>query len=253
MSRHAPWGRALPAGDAAVLLEFGDRIAEDVNEEVQNFAETLFGAGIEGIRGIVPGYASLLVEYDPFAWEYDRLLSLLAGLPPAPVGRHRRSHVIPVLYGGYAGPDLEAAAEALGRSPADLVHEHADRDYRIYCLGFSPGFPLCGILPEGLRLPRRAIPRTKVPPGSVAIAGMQTGIYPLETAGGWHLIGRTPLRLFRWDLPDPVPYGPGDTLRFRAVTEEEYLAIEAREASGDMVPETTLSPREASHGFDPRR
>ena len=249
-----PWRRALPAGDAAVLLEFGDCIAEDINEEVQRFARVLFKAGIPGVRDIVPTYASVLVAYDPFAWEHETLIEMLASLPLTNgQGPQRRCHVIPVLYGGDAGPDLGKAAQALGLSPAELAGRHADRDYRIYCLGFSPGFPLCGVLPEELRLPRRAAPRTKVPPGSVAIAGMQTGIYPLESAGGWHLIGRTPLRLFRWDQPDPVPFQPGDTLRFRIVTKEEYRTLEARMASGDTILKTSASREEAAHDGDPRR
>ena len=234
-----PWRRVLPAGDSALLLEFGDAIDEGTSDGVQRLAARLQGKALSGVHGAIPGFATLLVEYDPMAWEADRLVSALRSLAahPAPPPARRR-HLIPVLYGGLHGEDLGEVAAALGMEQAEVVRLHAERDYRIYCLGFSPGFPLCGALPPELRLPRRATPRTRVPAGSVAIAGQQTGVYPLETAGGWHLIGRTPVPLFRWDGEEPVPYRPGDLLRFRPIGEEEFAALEEQARRGEAAVES---------------
>jgi inhibitor of KinA len=183
---------------------------------------------LPGITEIIPAYATLLVEWDPAVTRCETVIRALSRLDPpdggAGVARHFR---VPVLYGGAAGPDLEEAARALGLTADSLAGRHQAGCYRIFCLGFSPGFPLAGPLPEELTLPRRGSPRTRVPPGSVGIAGRQTGIYPLATPGGWHLIGRTPLRLFNPAAASPVAWKPGDSLSFYQVTEEEFHALEA--------------------------
>lgn len=218
--------RARRAGDEALLVEFGDTVVPLANERAQTFAEAVRAAGLPGVRGVTAGYLSVLVEYDSVRVEEEELLSQLALLPTSSqTQRAPRHHVIPVHYGGSDGPDLDSVATATGLTPDEVVALHAGQGYRVYCLGFSPGFPLCAPLPEVLRLPRRSEPRTNVLPGSVAIAGMQTGIYPLATSGGWHLIGRTPVTVFSWDRPDAAGIRPGDTLQFRAVGEDEYLAL----------------------------
>lgn len=235
-----PWRRALLAGDAAVLLEFGESIDEETSEKVHRVAKALGDAALPGVRDAVPGYATILVEYDPATWEAEALLLAIAGLRAhAPSSLGRRRHVIPVLYGDEWGPDLQDAAQSLGLRAADVVALHADRDYRIYGLGFSPGFPYCGVLPAQLRLPRRDTPRTKVPAGSVGIAGAQTGVYPLESPGGWHLIGRTPLPLFQWDREQPAALQAGDMVRFRPILAAEYDDLAARARGGEELLQST--------------
>lgn len=223
----------LDAGDEAFLLIFGERLDPEVNARVQAFADALRSAGIRGLRDVVPGYLSLLVTYDAATRDGDELREELAAVRPATgTIRPPRHHEIPVCYGGAYGPDLEDVATQTGLSPEEVVRLHAGRDYRVYCLGFSPGFPYAAELPRALRLPRRPTPRLKVPQGSVGIAGLQTGIYPLETSGGWHLLGRTPLTIFDWTASRPARILPGDSISFRPIGEEEFLRLEAAERQG---------------------
>ncbi len=237
--------RVLPAGDEGLLFEFGSDIDEATNQRVQDFAEALRLARIPGVRSITPGYLSVLVEYDGGLRHQGAMEQVLSAAGAASVQqRMARHHLIPVCYGGAFGPDLEDVAVATGLVPQEVVRLHASQEYRVYCLGFSPGFPLCAPIPAALRLPRRSQPRLRVPEGSVAIAGMQTGIYPLETAGGWHLIGRTPARVFSWNDPSVTMILPGDTISFRPVGEEEYLEIADRAASAET------SARVAAGGAD---
>jgi inhibitor of KinA len=229
-----PWTRALPAGDGAVLLEFGTRIDPVTNAAVHRVFQAIEADPPAGVTGLIPAYATLLVEFDPRLTTRTELLAALAGRryggePPAP-----RRVVLPVLYGGEAGPDLEEVARWAGVSPDEVVRLHADRDYRIYCIGFAPGFPLSGIVPEAIQVPRRASPRTRVPRGSVAIAGQQTGVYPAESPGGWHLLGKTPVPLFDLARTPPVPYRPGDLIRFRSVDAATYAELAARWAAGEL-------------------
>lgn len=234
-SGHA-FTRVLQAGDEGLLFEFGAGIDPIVNARAQAFAETVRAARIPGVRGVTPGYLSVLVEFDTGQVDARDLPGALAALGGAAApGRPARRHAIPVCYGGEMGPDLEEVASATGLAPDEVVRLHAGQEYRVYCLGFSPGFPLCAPLPAALRLPRRSQPRTRVPQGSVAIAGLQTGIYPLETAGGWHLIGRTPASVFAWGRPNAAAILPGDTIAFRPVGEEEYREIADRAAIAETL------------------
>jgi KipI family sensor histidine kinase inhibitor len=209
------WPRLLPLGDRGLLVEFGAEVSPEVNALVRG-AEPLL-ARLPGVCETVPAFRSLLLVYDPVRTTFDRLAeqaeAVARGAGPAP-DDGGRFHEIPVAYGDGWGPDLDAVAAALGMPAAEVIRLHAATPYRVYMLGFSPGFPYLGLLPEALRLPRRATPRTRVPAGSVAIADAFTGIYPQDTAGGWHLLGRTPLRLFDPLRPSPFLLAPGDRVRF---------------------------------------
>lgn len=219
----APWGSVRMAGDSAILLEFGESTDPVVNGRVQRAYKTLAELSLDGVRGLVPAFASLLVEYDPLAVKTEVLVGLICGMDFDEASDDAgRVWDIPVRYGGDYGPDLDDVASRLDRTPEAVVNLHQSQPYRIYCLGFAPGFPLAGILPPELRLPRRSTPRTAVYAGAVAIAGAQTGIYPAKTPGGWHLIGQTPMPLFDWRASPPCRYAPGDFLRFRAVSIEEH-------------------------------
>jgi inhibitor of KinA len=177
---------------------------------------------------VVPAFSTILVRYDSLATDYDRMRDALLRLKP-----HRgqrplpRRFVVPVAYGGRLGPDLEGLARLHGLSAEKVVALHAGRDYRIASLGFSPGFPYLEGLPKELVTPRLPTPRTRVPAGSVGIGGRFTGIYPQAAPGGWHIIGRTPCRLFSPRHIPPVPYQVGDVVRFQPISEAEFDRLAA--------------------------
>jgi KipI family sensor histidine kinase inhibitor len=217
--------RVLDAGDAALLVVLGGEVDVAVNRRVHRLARLLTErhADDPSWGRPVPAYASLLVPYDPLRLTArearQSLADVLAGWttldsgdPAPPIGRER---LVTVRYGGRDGPDLGEVARRLGRSEADVIERHSAVAYTVFMLGFSPGFPYLGPLPDELVLPRRANPRTSVPAGSVAIAGRQTGIYPAATPGGWHLIGRTDAVLWDPSRERPALLEPGDTVRFQ--------------------------------------
>lgn len=218
-------------GEAALLVVLGDRVDPSVNARVYRIAARLLaggGAG-PGLRRPVPAYASLLVPFDPERIEaaaarraVEEVLADPAVEEPGPeagpgAAGDRAPVEIPVRYGGSDGPDLDEVAARLGRSLDEIVALHTAPVYRVFMIGFSPGFPYLGPLPSELELPRRAEPRSRVPAGSVAIAGRQTGIYPTESPGGWHLIGRTGERLWDPAADPPSRLDPGDLVRFVAI------------------------------------
>ena len=212
----------VPFGEDALLAVFGASIDVELNRRVHALASLVREerAGGAGWGPPVPGYGSLLVPYDPGRSSLDRarreLRTLCRRLPDASPAEERGEEIeVRVRYGGTDGPDLDEVAGLLGLRPADVVELHCSVAYRVFLLGFSPGFAYLGELPAALRVPRRASPRTRVAAGSVGIAGAQTGIYPRETPGGWQLIGRTDAVL--WDVrrDPPALLTPGDRVRFR--------------------------------------
>ena len=220
--------RMEPLGDQALLVILGDRIDPGVNDQVHQLAALVGAGGLPGVTDLVPAYATLAVHYDPAAWnaaalraELDRIWAdAAAAAPPAP-----RLVEIPVCYGLGFGPDLAEVAAHCGLAEAEIIARHSAAEYRVYMLGFAPGFAYLGGLDPAIAAPRRQTPRLKVPAGSVGIAGMQTGIYPLETPGGWQIIGRSPQRLFRPGQADPCLLRPGDRLRFVPIDLDAYLAF----------------------------
>ncbi|MDQ6772833.1 MAG: 5-oxoprolinase subunit PxpB [Candidatus Dormibacteraeota bacterium] len=205
--------RIEPLGDAAVLVELGQRVDTALNTRALALAAAVRRR--RDVREAVPGYASVVVHYDPEQITYRGLASAIRKLaaqhPPALT--QGRTHRIPVTYDG---PDMAATAEALDLSPEAIIRLHTGQTYRCFMIGFVPGWAFLGPLPEPLRLPRRHVPRTHVPPGSVAIANAQTGVYPLPSPGGWHLIGRTAVRMFLPESDPPCLLRPGDRVRFFA-------------------------------------
>lgn len=218
-----------PVGDAALLVEVEGPpgITPEVNAVVLQLDAALLRAGLAGVRETVPAYRTVLVLFDPEATDVARLSREIQALPlhAVDLAPARRWH-LPVAYGGAQGPDLLEVARQTGLTPAEVVALHTAHDYRVYLLGFSPGFAYLGVLPPELRPPRRTTPRPRVPAGSVAIAGAQTGIYPTELPGGWHLLGRTPARLLDWQREPPILLQPGDLVRFQSVPLEELAALE---------------------------
>jgi KipI family sensor histidine kinase inhibitor len=203
-------------GDAAVTIEFGRTIGREVSERVFAARDAIVAARIPGLREYVPTFRSLTVHFDPDQIRFADLVERIGSLDvrAAEAAAPGRSWTVPVLYDG---PDLPALAEGAGLSVEAAAALHASVEYHAYMLGFLPGFAYLGDLPEQLRRPRLDVPRTRVPAGSVAVADTLTAIYPVQSPGGWHLIGRTPLRLFDHLADPPSLFAPGDRIKFVAV------------------------------------
>jgi KipI family sensor histidine kinase inhibitor len=216
-----------PLGETAVLLRFGAGLDAGANARVHAAASALHAAQLPGLVDIAPAYATLALHYEPAAWvdangghpwrNFEAAVRAVLAAPPAPGPTARRLVEIPVCYGGDFGPDLDALADHARLGAEEVVERHAGAMYTVAMLGFAPGFPYLFGLDPALHMPRRASPRTRVPAGSVAIGGAQTGIYPSELPGGWQLIGRTPLVLFDADRDPPSLLMPGDRVRFVAI------------------------------------
>lgn len=231
------WPRLLPQGDAALVVELGDRIDRAVSERVTALALAVREASVVGVVELVPTFRSLLVHYDPltvtFADIAARVRALLDGLV---IGRQRRRLVhLPVCYDDDCAPDLGEIASLTGLSRAEVIGLHGSVDYHVYMLGFLPGYPYMGDLPERLRLPRLTTPRVRVPPRSVAIANAMTAVYPVESPGGWRLIGAVPVDLFDIRRDAPALLAPGDRVRFTAVPRAAFEDLRAAWVAGDAA------------------
>jgi KipI family sensor histidine kinase inhibitor len=233
--------RLLPAGDTALVVEFGDRVERRLSAQVLAFYRRVMNAGIPGVVEGVPTLRSLIVHYDPVTTSAKelgaRLLPLMDDLPEAVAAA--RLWRIPACYDPSLAPDVVEVGERTGLSAEAVAELHASVPYSVYMLGFLPGLPYMGELPEKLRLARRVTPRTRLPAGSVAIATNMTIVYPLESPGGWHLIGRTPVRLFDTGRASPALLAPGDTVRFHPISVEEFERLSEAIAAGawDLAPE----------------
>jgi KipI family sensor histidine kinase inhibitor len=245
--------RLLDAGDSAVTVEFGNTVSPDLVARVAAFEQAVDTArasgALPGVVETVPTFRSLTVLYDPLrtcrAVLDPVLKALLDQDQPARPATPRRWR-LPVCYGGSHGADLAAVASACGQSPDAVVRLHAGADFTVYMLGFMPGFAFMGGLPEALSVPRRAEPRLRVPAGSVAITGGLTAIYPWESPGGWHLLGRCPVPLFDTAAPAPVLLAPGDRVSFEPVSAARHAELEAALRAGSLLAEQFLQPAAAS-------
>jgi len=210
------------------MVEFAETISPEINVAIHGLAEALENAKIPGIVECTPCYCSLGVHYDPLQIQCHVVMEQLSQLLTSK--RQDWRHVgrrveIPVVYGGDFGPDLEWVASTHGLNAQNVVALHSEPVYRVFMIGFTPGFPYLGGLPETLACPRLPSPRTVVPTGSVAIGGLQCGIYPVNSPGGWRIIGRTPLRLFDVRIAKPSLLAPGDEVVFRRIDEQEFFQI----------------------------
>jgi inhibitor of KinA len=220
--------RFEPASDQSLLVYFGERITIKAHEQVRKLLQLLDAEPIPGLRNLHPAYCSLLIRFDPLKWRHEALEKELrkylkrmakVKLPPP------RQVEIPVCYGGEFGPDLEDVASTHGITPQRAIELHSSATYLVYFLGFAPGFAYLGELPQELVTPRLPSPRKKVPDGSVGIAGSQTGVYPFETPGGWRLLGRTPLAMFRTDREGLSLLSIGDCVRFVPISRERFAEL----------------------------
>jgi KipI family sensor histidine kinase inhibitor len=228
----------LIAGDKAIGLEFGNCISEEINEKIRAMTIAIETKNIDGIVEVVPTYRSLMVHYNPLILEYNELLERLQALEeelenielPAP-----QVIEIPTLYSGEYGPDIENVAKHNGLTAEEVINIHTCGEYLIYMLGFTPGFPYLGGMDERISTPRLETPRTKIKGGSVGIAGSQTGIYSIDSPGGWQLIGWTPVKLYDANAEKPILLKAGNYIKFKAIDEKEYKDIETSIKDGTYV------------------
>ncbi|MGI6045646.1 MAG: 5-oxoprolinase subunit PxpB [Eggerthellaceae bacterium] len=219
------------AGDSAINLVFSQTISPETSMLIRTAANTLSEDSIEGVMELVPTFCSLMICYDPLVIDFDTLVTRVRGKLRGLSGMSshiRRIFKIPVRYGDEYGPDIETVADHANLSVAEVIKFHSGHDYLIDMLGFLPGFAYLGGLDERLHTPRLEVPRTVIPAGSVGIGGAQTGIYPLDSPGGWQIIGRTPVRPYDPERKKPILYEAGDYLRFVPISTEDYHAIEAQ-------------------------
>jgi len=223
--------RFLLAGDRGFLIEFGASIDPEINQKVRQIFLSLERMPIEGVTEIIPTYRSILIFYDPFRSDPERLKKAILErenkldkweIPPPEIVE------IQVAYGDDFGPDLEFVAQHNNLTPEEVIQIHTSGTYLIYMLGFTPGFPFLGGLSEKIFTPRLEKPRQLVPAGSVGIAKNQTGIYPIDSPGGWQLIGRTPIKLYDPTGFPPILLKAGNYLRFKSISRKDFQEIASR-------------------------
>ena len=215
-----------PVGDGALLVTLGDALGEELHRQLIRPWHAMQAANIAGLVDVTPAFTTLLVQFDPILTDHRSVRLALEHICLQSVATHNptgRTVEIPVCYGGAYGADFTFVCEHAGLSPQEVIDLHSGRDYLIYMIGFLPGFPYLGGMDERLFTPRLQIPRTNIPAGSVGIGGEQTGIYPIESPGGWQLIGRTPLALFDPSATDRPLYQAGDRIRFVPISPAEYV------------------------------
>jgi inhibitor of KinA len=250
----------IPAGDSALIVrvrEQYENAPEETLDEVLRIFQLLQRAAIPGVIELAPAYTSVAVFFDPVAvlksggaahGIFDELAAKIQSAITPASGRRRRLTAkrarrlieIPVCYDAEFGVDLDRVAEHTKLPEHEVIHLHGTGEYRVACIGFVPGFTFLAGLPKNLATPRRDVPRKEIPPGSVGIGGAQTGIYPLRSPGGWNLIGRTPLKLFDASKTPPTLLSPGDRVRFRAISRDEFESLK-----NDMVIPTEAEEADA--------
>lgn len=216
--------RVLPAGDSAWLIELPERIDPGINARAVAIARAVEHAALP-VTDVVVGYRSVMVYVDPLAREADRIQAALEGIAAAPHADAvdaGRDVEVPVCYDEPYGPDIADVAALGGCTPEEAIARHLAGDYRVYVVGFVPGFAYMASVDPRIAAPRRRSPRVQVPAGSVGIAGAQTGVYPASTPGGWNLIGRCPVRPYDPDRADPFLFRAGDRVRFRRISTADY-------------------------------
>ena len=212
-------------GDRALLAVFGEEIDPVINARVRGIAQLLEMHNPPGLTAVVPAYASLTVLYDPLVLPVGKIATILNGLMnylDLLDARGGERVEIPVCYGGEFGPDMATVVSVTGLDEEEVIRRHIAVDYPIYMVGFTPGFPFLGGMDPALATPRLENPRSVVPAGSVGIANNQTGMYSVDSPGGWQLIGRTPIKLFDPSRENPFLYKAGDRIRFVPITPEEF-------------------------------
>jgi inhibitor of KinA len=217
--------KVVPVGDATMVVEFEERIDLAVNARAVATAEALRAESIPGVLDVVPTYRSVAVYFDPLLTDHSELVRHLEEAAARPAPADSREHTlirVPVCYGDEFGPDLPDIAAFAHATEADVVEIHTRTTYRVFMLGFMPGFAYMGLVDSRIAIPRRETPRVRVPRGSVCVAGVQTSVHPVEAPSGWHLIGRTPLRPFEPARRYPFLMKPADEVQFYSIDRREF-------------------------------
>jgi len=227
--------RILPYGDAAILVEYGDTIDRDLNARVMALDAVVGDLSLDGVLETMPSFRSLMIRFDPLVTDQNALEEAVMpharrAMADAKTGRRWK---LPVCYDSEFALDLEEVAQNTRLTADEIIRLHSKTELHVYMIGFLPGHPYLGDLPEALNIPRRSNPRTKVPRGSVAIAIGMSVIYPVESPGGWSIIGRTPVRLFSFESENPSLFAPGDRIAIESISKGEFERIEAAIAAGD--------------------
>ncbi|GGK22138.1 allophanate hydrolase [Caldalkalibacillus thermarum] len=239
--------KITPLGDTGIRVQLGNTISPGINQLIRSFSLLLEQDKHPGIIEWIPTYTSITLFYDPYVIGYEELTAYLghikgklhqADTPAADVIH------IPTCYGGKLGPDLENVARHNGLAPDEVIKIHSEPLYLIYMLGFTPGFPYLGGMSKRIATPRLDVPRSLVPAGSVGIAGEQTGIYPMETPGGWQIIGRTPVKLYDPSREPSILLKAGNYVKFVPISYDEYTRIEKAIEQGCYQPRITTYGRE---------
>ncbi|AFK22553.1 5-oxoprolinase subunit PxpB [Pyrococcus sp. ST04] len=220
-------------GESCIAIILGEEINEHINDMVHALMDSLMAKNPEWLLEVVPSYSTLYIYFDPLKATYKEVLKFLENVEIRKVERKGKRVEIPVAYGGEFGPDISFVAEYNGLTVDDVIEIHSRPLYRVYFLGFLPGFAYLGGMDERIATPRLEKPRLKVPAGSVGIAGKQTGWYAIESPGGWRIIGRTPLKTFNPTKVPPSIVEPGDYVKFVPITEEEFWEIYKEEWGDD--------------------
>lgn len=221
-----------PLGDSAAVIELGNEISENVQQHITSIGNFLDEYSFDGFTEYVPAFTTVTIFYNPLLADYETVVShlkeMMEEIAEESLNTIPVTVEIPVLYGGAQGPDLPFVAAHTGLSESTVIDLHTSSAYLVHMIGFAPGFPYLGGLNERIATPRKVSPASKIPAGSVGIAGMQTGIYPIETPGGWQIIGQTPLKLFDAARNPPALLKAGNRLRFVAITEDEFDEMKRR-------------------------
>ncbi|MGZ0879119.1 5-oxoprolinase subunit PxpB [Priestia megaterium] len=235
-----------PLGDSALVITFGDSIQYDIHKQIKTYKDSIELNPFPGFVECVPAFTNLTIFYNPlevvaavekkqkkeFVSPFEVVSSIIQSKLENEQTEKELNHrtiSIPVCYGGEYGPDLEYVARLHNLTPEEVISIHSEGEYLAYMIGFAPGFPFLGGLSEKIATPRRPSPRTSIPAGSVGIAGMQTGVYPISTPGGWQLIGQTPIKLFLPEQNPPSLLQAGDIVKFKPISKEEYQELQAKE------------------------
>jgi len=232
----------IPVGDAAILIKTGTEISPETNLEIRKLMHIFEQSILSGLLELVPAYTDILVYYDPYRIGFEEMCSMIRDaaaqrsgmILPCPQILH-----VPVLYGGEYGPDLPEVASRSKLTENEVIEIHTSVDYLVYMLGFTPGFCYLGGLNPKIAAERRQSPRLQIPAGAVGIAGKQTGVYPVESPGGWQIIGRTPLRMFDAMRNTVFLVSMGDYIRFYAIDQQGFKRIETGVSSGNFVVQKT--------------
>ena len=220
--------RIMTEGDSSLLIAFKQEISPEVNAQISSIVKLIRQQKTPGIVDMIPAFASLLINYNPEVISYEALKKRLEDILKMDVDTEtskKRVYQIPVLYGGEFGPDLKTIADHAGLSEQEVIDIHTGTDYLIYMLGFLPGFVYLGGLDKRLEVPRLDTPRVRIGKGAVGIGGNQTGIYPMDSPGGWRLIGGTPVDLYDPEREDPVLLRAGEYIRFVPISIMDYYDI----------------------------